>query len=178
MFDPISSDGLDAQWSHDHGDTHASFQWDNEAWTVRVIDHARQAETVLRVSPTWWVRQVLVFRDLPEPDLWLGTDGTGRWGEVNGIYRNELDGGTDLVLAGVPVAHTLVARRLGLASGDHAEVTMIDIDLETLAVELVTARYHRVKHRRWMRTVDGTSTKFEVDDHGMVIDVDGYRRVR
>ena len=44
------------------------------------------------------MRQFLLFRDLDEPDLWLATDGTGRWGEMNGAHRPELDGCYDVHL--------------------------------------------------------------------------------
>ncbi len=57
---------------------------------------------MIRLSATWQVRQFLLFRDLDEPDLWLGADGTGRWGEMNGAHRHDLAGCTDVELTVTP----------------------------------------------------------------------------
>ena len=76
--------------------------WENEAWTASGVVGApgehNDVHYVLRISPTWHVRQFLLFRDVDEPDLWLGTDGNGRWGEINGAHRPDLDGCVDLDL--------------------------------------------------------------------------------
>ena len=57
------------------------------------------------------MRQLLLFRDLDEPDLWLATDGHNRWGEMNGAHRPELDGCADIELSCSPFPATLPIRR-------------------------------------------------------------------
>ena len=74
----------------------------------------------------------LLFRDLDEPDLWLGTDGQGRWGEMNGAHRPELDGCTDLALRCTPFDHLVPARRNQLAVDGTAIIQAIEVDVETL----------------------------------------------
>ena len=59
-----------------------------------------------------------LFRDLEQPDLWLATDGAGRWGEMNGAHRVELDGCFDLTMSTAatvtPFTATMPIRRLPL----------------------------------------------------------------
>ena len=122
---------------------------------VRQVGRER-VQYVLRLAPTWRVRQFLLFRDLDEPDLWLATDGHNRWGEVNGAHRPELDGCVDVELACSPFPVTLPIRRLPLEVGDRAEMPVATIDVETLAVEVATRRYERIGERRW-RVTDGVA---------------------
>ena len=95
-----------------------SLNWDNEAWTANVHIERERIDYVIRLSPLWQVRQFMLFRDLEQPDLWLGTDGHGRWGELNGAHRPELDGALDVTIAGSPFVHSIPIRRLPLVIGD------------------------------------------------------------
>ena len=73
----FSADGFSANWVgvDDDRAEQLALNWDNEAWTATVrVEHER-IDYVLRVSPLWHVRQFLLFRDMEQPDLWLGTDG-------------------------------------------------------------------------------------------------------
>ena len=87
---------------------------------------------MVRLSPLWQVRQFLLFRDLDEPDLWFGTDGHGRWGEMNGAHRPDLDGGTDLAFGCTPFDHLAPIRREGDAG--TIAVPALQIDVETLHI--------------------------------------------
>ena len=121
---------------------------ENEAWTAMgEVGHER-VTYVVRLSPTWNVRQFLLFRDLDEPDLWLGTDGDGRWGEMNGSHRTELDGCRDLHLACSPFTDTIAIRRLQLDVGDAADVISVAVDVENLGVVPTRRRYEHVGPRR------------------------------
>ena len=91
----------------------------------------------------WQVRQFILFRDLAEPDLWLGTDGHGRWGEINGAHRPELDGSFDVAMSCTPFTHTLPIRRVPLPIGEATELTVLEIDVETLGVVPVGHVYER-----------------------------------
>lgn len=173
----FGADGHDVAWQTAAGETSetVAIRWDNEAWTVsgKLAEH--RAEYVLRLSPTWRVRQFLLFRDLPEPDLWLATDGHGRWGEINGAHRTELDGCDDVEVIGATFPVTVPIRRLPLAVGDGAELPVITIDVETLAVVPATRRYARLGERRWRRwrSEDESIDEFDVDEHGLVLDHPG-----
>jgi hypothetical protein len=82
----FSADGLETSWSTWDGNHTETLRltWDNEAWTAIGKVGKEQVEYVLRLAPTWHVRQFLLFRDLEDPDLWLAIDAQHRWGEING----------------------------------------------------------------------------------------------
>ena len=119
----FSPDGHEIAWSTwDGGHTETlSLTWDNEAWTAVGRVGRERVEYVLRLAPTWHVRQFLLFRDLEDPDLWLAIDADHRWGEVNGSYRTELNGCADVELACTPFTATVPIRRLQLAVGEAGD---------------------------------------------------------
>jgi len=172
------ADGYSARWQTWDG-THGEaleLRWENEAWTASGRVGREDVEYVIRLSPLWHVRQFLLFRDLPEPDLWLGTDGHGRWGEMNGVHRPELDGARDIALAVTPFTHTLPIRRLPLDVGDSFSLPVLSIDVETLAVEPLTVSYERVAERTWVVSDAGSKLRFDVDCYGVPLDVAGLFR--
>lgn len=176
------SDGYTARWQtwdHVHLET-LTLRWENEGWTA-TGEVGREAITyVVRLSATWQVRQFLLFRDLDQPDLWLGADGTGRWGEVNGAHRHDLAGCTDIDLRITPFTYSIPIRRLGLDVGANSEVTAALVDVETLGVAPVRQRYERLTVRRFRRTTldSGDVTEFDVDTYGLVHDdPDEFRRL-
>jgi hypothetical protein len=177
---PFSADGFAAGWVgvDDGRAEHLLLNWDNEAWTANVHVERERIDYVIRVSPMWQVRQFLLFRDMEQPDLWLGTDGHGRWGELNGAHRPELDGALDITIAGSPFVHSIPIRRVPLGIGDQVELLVLAIDAETLAVQRLSRKYVRLAARRW-RVGDRTSTiEFDVDDYGIPTDIgDELRRV-
>jgi len=164
-------------WDGAHRET-LTLQWDNEAWTATGDVERERVQYVLRLAPTWRIRQFLLFRDLAEPDLWLANDGHDRWGEVNGAHRTEFDGCTDIDLACSPFPATVPIRRLRLGVGDTAQVRVIVVDVATLAVEVAVRRYTRVTDRLWRRwsSEDDVTTELRVDGHGLVIDEPGRFR--
>lgn len=177
----FGADGHVARWST-WDDAHVetlTLRWENEGWTA-TGEVGREAVTyVVRLSATWQARQVLLFRDLDDPDLWLGTDGSGRWGEVNGSERRDLAGCSDVALDCTPFSHTLAIRRLDLAIGETADVAPAAIDVETLGVVRRHLRYERIGPRRFAVTdrMSDETTELSVDDYGLVQDLDGaYRR--
>jgi hypothetical protein len=176
------SDGYTARWrtwDHAHLET-LTLRWENEGWTA-TGEVGREAVTyVVRLSATWQVRQFLLFRDLDEPDLWLGADGTGRWGEINGAHRHDLAGCTDVDLPATPFTNTIPIRRLMLDVGDDAEVIAAMVDVETLGVVPARQRYRRLKSRRfeYSNLESGFTTEFDVDQYGLVHDYpDAFRRL-
>lgn len=160
-----------ATWDGD-GEETTTILWENEGFTVSGQVGRENVQYVLRLSPTWQVRQFLLFRDLEEPDLWLATDGSGRWGEVNGAHRTELDGCYDIDLACTPFTNTLPIRRLPLHEGHAAELPVAYVDPETLGVRPDLQRYTRLGSHRWLfeQVESGVSAELEVDEHGLVLD--------
>jgi hypothetical protein len=127
---------------------------------------------VLRLTATWQVRQFLLFRDLAEPDLWLATDGSGRWGEMNGAHRGELDGCHDIDLACTPFTQTVPIRRLALREGDSAEISVALVDPNTLEVRSEVQRYTRLGSHSWRfeQPESDATAEFTVDELGLVTD--------
>ncbi|MFM2182719.1 MAG: hypothetical protein RJB61_1013 [Actinomycetota bacterium] len=163
-------------WDDAHLET-TTIRFENEGYTVTGSVGSERVEYVLRLSPTWHVRQFILFRDLDEPDLWLATDGHGRWGEMNGAHRTELDGCYDLDLRCSPFPHTLAVRRLPLLDGHTAEVPVVTVDTETLAVVAATYRYTRHDRAHWTVDRPDGAVDIEVDEHGLVVDeAGGFRR--
>ncbi|HWL42826.1 MAG TPA: putative glycolipid-binding domain-containing protein [Ilumatobacter sp.] len=180
-YPPFPADGYAARWSTwdgAHGELF-TLAWENEAWTATGRVGGADIEYVIRLSPLWQARQVLLFRDLDEPDLWLGTDGHGRWGEVNGAHRPELDGAVDVAFGVTPALHVVPIRRLGLAVGHSVTLPVLTIDVDTLAVATVTHTYTRRAEHDWTVAVaDATEVGFTVDPHGLPLDVPGtFRRI-
>lgn len=160
-----------ATWEGD-GEETTTILWENEGFTVSGQVGRENVQYVLRLSPTWQVRQFLLFRDLEEPDLWLATDGSGRWGEMNGAHRTELDGCYDIDLTCTPFTNTLPIRRLPLHEGHAAELPVVSIDPETLGVRPDLQRYTRIGSHRWLfeQVETGRSAELEVDEFGLVLD--------
>ena len=75
---PFSADGHRVRWARVDGadDAVESFtlEWENEAWTASGRVGREDVQYVIRVAPTWHVRQFMLFRDLDQPDLWLAID--------------------------------------------------------------------------------------------------------
>jgi hypothetical protein len=178
----FSADGYAAGWSSRHGALpdetveQVSLRWENEAWTVTVQLPRWRADAVLRLSPLWQVRQFMLFRDLEQPDLWLGTDGHGRWGEVNGAHRPDLDGAVDIAVSGSVFGHAIPIRRLPLAPGEAAQITVLTVDVDTLGVLPVVHTYARLDERRWGVDTGDEQHEFDVDEHGVPLDIADARR--
>jgi hypothetical protein len=174
----LSADGHVVRWRNWHSVDDAAdheeltLAWDNEAWTASGQVMRENVQYVMRISPIWQVRQFLLFRDLDEPDLWLGTDGNGHWGEMNGAHRPELDGCLDVSLDCTPFTSSIPIRRLTMRIGESTEIIVAAIDVETLDVQPQRHRYTRLGTHRWnFDQLDvGTSVEFEVDEYGLVVD--------
>jgi hypothetical protein len=180
IYRALPSDGLDVAWVGPLGDTTAEFRWENEGWTVNCMLGPQRAQVVMRVGAQWHVQQVIVFRDMDEPDLWLATDGAGRWGEVNGAHRTDLDGCRLVAVVGSPIAHCIAIRQLPLHVGHGAEVKTAVIDTETLSVVPRTLLFERLDDRLWRyATLETPDAPIEVrvDEYGLVVaEEGGYER--
>lgn len=166
-------------WDHRAAST-VKLRWENEAWTAETTLEQDNAVLVLRLSALWVVQQVLLFRDLDEPDLWLGTDTHGRWGEINGAHRPDLDGCIDVDIAGSPFTNSIIIHRTPLHIGHTIDLPVMAIDVDTLGVVTHPHRYTRTGHDTWNYTslVQNTNVDVTVDEFGFVIDEpNAYRRI-
>ncbi len=139
---------------------------------------SEQIQYVVRLSPMWEIRQFLLFRDLEEPDLWLGTDGQGRWGEMNGAHRPELDGCTDLAMNCTPFDHLVPARRHQPTLDAPAIVQVIEVDTETLGLTVGFRHYQRLNASTLSVERLGSVTEYTVDSYGLPLDIEGEFRRR
>lgn len=179
-YTALPASGHVARWSgwDGHHTELTEIRWENEGWTINGQVSRERVQYVLRVTAMWQVRQFLLFRDLADPDLWLYTDGTTRWGEMNGAEREELAGCSDIDLHCTPFTNTVPIRRLPIGVGDRADVPVVSVDVETLGLRPVTKHYFRLDTHRWAFTEGDESVEFDVDDYGLVIDQPGrFRRV-
>ena len=178
---PLPADGLTVRWDPWAGGDgeEVVLRWDNEAWTVSGHSMAARVQWVLRLSPLWQVRQFLLFRDLEMPDLWLGTDGGGRWGEVNGAHRPDLDGATDIIVGCSGFDYAPLLRRTPVDIGQGINAPIIRVDTDTLGLRIVPHTLARTAESSWEITdheADDTWT-LDVDQHGIPTDiVDRHRR--
>jgi hypothetical protein len=174
------ADGLQTRWHHPGNTTaeEATLRWENEAWTLECVLANERTQAVMRVSPGWQVRQVLVFRDMSDPDLWLANDGGSRWGEVNGAHRDDLDGCTEVAVVGSVAAQVPSLRRLPLHVGHGADMRVAVIDSDTLSITPTVWRYTRLGDHRWQidRGDGGEPWVFEVDRHGIPLDMGPERQ--
>ena len=186
---------VEATWTTAAGDRTevVSFGWENGGWTIdgRIAvtggggDRGGRDDVhyVVRTDAEWRVRQFLLFRDEDDPDLWLATDGEGRWGEVNGAWREDLTGCRDVELVVTPMGHTVAVRRSALAVGELEDALVASVDPETLQVSVVARRTTRVDEQRWRFESSvagdetGTVVHVVVDEHGLLLE-DEHGRFR
>lgn len=176
---PLS--GLEASWqsidtSSETADCeHLSIDFENEAWTVQGIVSGIDVHYVIRLTALWKVQQMLLFRDLDEPDLWLANDGLGRWGEVNGAQRRELGGCEDVDITCSAFTRTMAIRRLNLSVGDHRTVDTVVVNPDSLEISRARLTYTRLARRTWSidRDDDAEAHRFDVDDFGLPLDIPG-----
>lgn len=154
--------------------------FENGGWTAEGFISSSDVSFVIRFDDQWLTRQFLLFRDSDEPDLWLATDGAGHWGETNGAPREDLNGCTDIELAGSPFPRSAALRRV-LAGHQRDETFIVAvIDVETLDVVPHQQRLTHVVDNQWMRRslTTGFEVQISVDDFGMIVDEpDRFRRV-
>jgi hypothetical protein len=181
----LPQSGFTAHWTGRSGELDTfeelSVSFENEAWTVdgRVMvpaaDHG-DVQYVMRFSATWHLQQMLLFRDMDEPDLWLANDGRGKWGEVNGSERRDLGGCVDIDVRCSPFTRTMAIRRLRANIGASVDVHSVVVDPETLDITRARLNYTRLDVRLWAvhRDDDLPVHEFTVDEYGLPLDIDGH----
>ena len=176
----MSESVLHVEWASWGGGTTEAFslRWDSGGWVAEGTVTGLDVHYVLRLGPDHDLRQFLLFRDLEEPDLWLVTDGAGRWGEMNGGEREDLRGCTALSLGCSPSTTLTAIRSLSLGVGEQASLLAATVDVETLSVVPAEHRYTRLDNHRWELAIEefGFSVNFDVDETGVLIEAPGWFR--
>jgi hypothetical protein len=173
---PFPQDAMRMAWAvADGGESTLEIRFENEGWTAQGTLGTDRAQFVIRLSATLVVQQFLLFRDMDEPDLWLGRDRYGRWGEMNGAHRPELDGCTDLELRMTPFTTSAIIKRLPLLESHAASINLAVVDVETLDVSVRQRTFTRIGTHRWRyeSSFHGREVESEVDQFGLIINEEG-----
>ena len=168
---------MSASWTHNLLDRREdlTISYENEGWTVQGIVSGIDIHYVIRLNASWQVRQMLLFRDLDQPDLWLANDGTGRWGEVNGVVRRELGGCEDVDVRCSAMTPVLAIRRLSMQGSRTATVHSVVVDPDSLEISRAQILYTRLGTHRWRVDRDDglESHDVDVDRYGLPVAVPG-----
>jgi len=171
-FSPFPQSPLHVTWDVIDGSTsELEVRFENEGWTAQGTLGSDRGQFVLRLSATLIVQQFMLFRDMEEPDLWLGRDRSGRWGEVNGAHRPDLDGCSDIELRMSPFTTSAIMKRLPLHDSHAATLTVAAIDVETLDVSPRQRIYTRLAAHRWryVSPLSGQEVETDLDEYGLVL---------
>jgi hypothetical protein len=134
----------------------------------------------VRAASDWRVRSCAVsVEGASSQVLYLASDGMGHWADAAGQRLPTLDGCLDVDIMVTPFTNTLPIRRLALASGKSAEITVAYIGVPDLAVRPARQRYTHLT-----QTADGGAYRYEgldtgfradlvVDGAGLVLDYPG-----
>ncbi len=180
VFAPFPQSPLAIAWLVADGSTsEVEIRYENEGWTAQGSLGSDRAQFVLRYSATLVVQQFMLFRDMDEPDLWLGRDRSGRWGEVNGAHRTDLDGCSDIELRMNPFTPSIIMKRLPLLEQHAASITVATVNVETLEVLPRQRTYTRLAANRWRYTSAYHEREVEstLDEYGLILDeADSFSR--
>ena len=143
----------------------------------------------IRVDPTWQMRS-LVLRLMDGPngssETALTVDERCAWRNAAGESIPALEGCHEVDFFATPFTNTLPIRRLGLAAGESAEISVAYIDGPGLELRPVRQRYHCIRpagpdsglYRYEALFRAGSPIEIEVDSDGLVIDYPGsFERV-
>ncbi|KTG11654.1 hypothetical protein AUR64_00230 [Haloprofundus marisrubri] len=130
------------------------------------------------------VRSVSVDSFDSEKRLRLSADGEGRWDD-DGAPIPELDGCLDVDISATPFTNALPIRRLNLATGESATLSMVYVSVPSLTVSAVRQRYTCLDPAdadggrfRYESLTSGFSAEIPVDSAGVVRDYPSlFRRV-
>ncbi|HYC87954.1 MAG TPA: putative glycolipid-binding domain-containing protein [Thermoanaerobaculia bacterium] len=84
-----------------------------------------------------------------------------------------LPGCVDVDLNFSPSTNTLPIRRLGLAIGESASLTVAWLRFPEMTLEPLAQTYRRVAERTWEYASDGFTARMEVDAEGLVTSYEG-----
>lgn len=128
----------------------------------------------------WRVKTCRIAIDGTGKVLELVSDSSGKWSGTNGAIPNEA-GAIDIDISITPFTNTLPIRRLHLAEGESAEISVVYITVPDLRLSLERQRYTCLApYKRYrFESLDGDFTRdIEVDEYGLVtLYPDLFRRI-
>ena len=138
----------------------------------------------VRCDPLWRVRAVRVGVPGTEPRVDLLSDGEGTWTSSDGRAVPELEGCEYVDISVTPFTNTLPIRRLGLAPGESAEISVAYIEGTELQARPEPQLYTCLEKRdggglyRFLSLDGGYTADLPVDSDGLVLDYPGlFERV-
>lgn len=144
---------------------------------------------VIRIDLAWQMQSAkLNLMDGPDgsTELSLSVDENCDWWNGAGESLSALAGCHEIDIYATPFTNSLPIRRLGLAAGESAEISVSYIDAPNLEPRPVRQRYHCIRpcdpdnglYRYEALFRAGSSVEIEVDSDGLVIDYPGaFNRV-
>lgn len=149
--------------------------FENAGYTVEGRLHGPDVSYVVRYDAEWSIRQFLLFRDMEEPDLWLGIDKFGGWGEMNGAVRPDLAGCTDIMLTSIATKEASgflrspALRRLIATGRMSGTARRAYVNVDTLEVTVTVVEIDRLPSGAWL----DDQVELELDANGLVGNVSG-----
>lgn len=103
----------------------------------------------VRCDPGWRTRSVRVGTlDSETPEVDLLSDGEGTWTTPGGDAVPELRGCVDVDISATPFTNTLPIRRLGLAPGESADLSVVFVGVDEMRAWAEPQRYACLERRR------------------------------
>jgi uncharacterized protein len=136
----------------------------------------------VRCDPYWRVRAARVGVPGEPPRVELLSDGEGNWSGSDGRTVSYLKGCEYVDISETPFTNTLPIRRLGLAPGGSAEITVAYFEGAELQPWPEPQRYTRLETGdggltyRFVSLGGGFSADLPVDQDGLVLDYSGLFR--
>ena len=138
----------------------------------------------VRCDANWRVRAARVGTPGEPPKVELLSDGEGNWTGPDGRAVTYLQGCEYVDISETPFTNTLPIRRLGLAPGDSAEISVAYVDGTELQPWPEPQRYTRLEKGqggglyRFLSLDGGFTADLLVDADGLVLDYPGlFRRI-
>lgn len=98
----------------------------------------------------WHTRRAQVERlDRRGSEMMLAAEAAGTWHDASGAHLVALDGCLDVDLGCTPFTNTLAIRRLALAVGASADITVAYVAVPALTVTPAAQRYTRLAGERY-----------------------------
>jgi hypothetical protein len=157
----IQNDAVIAKSHVTGGDADLHTKWDAEYEIACGID--------------WRVRSVSIFEKTTNCQLAISSDGAGNWTNESGEAIEAIQGCIDIDFRATPFSNTFPIRRLQLAVGEAATITVVYINAPDLKLSRERQIYTRLSEHTWkfeQPSADFIAT-ITVDSDGLVVDYPG-----
>jgi len=143
---------------------------------------------LIHISPAWEMRSATVnlLTGAQAPTgISLNVDENCAWRDANGEPIGDLAGCHEIDMFCSPFTNSLVIRRLGLARGESAEISIAYLELPDMRLRPLRQRYGCIEpfgpgdgQYRYEALVRNQTAELSVDSDGVVIDFSGsFKRV-